>query len=325
MDRIVLGNIRHHWFDELARDELQAVLASDKITYNPCCGLVVDIADSNIYNAKIGSYVGNVTFQEAEIDDFLSTRGLTSAEIEFFKEHLANKEVSIEDIRNDHYWYNKTADQKKGVDTYFKNTVADYLSGTGYDKQLMKVAKYKVNFGTINLPMDEPNNLYDELSTLEGFDWEGNWSDLFLTATVNDDGTIDIEVTGGGVGGVRVGSRDAIYPGLKSFIETIEDKRMYSGKKTKGVDSYAEAYWSKVFEEMNIPRNILKGASTDIEELLNIEDGYTPAEYRKAYYDLASKYKDYGGLDFVRKVRSEVIKRRVVAFKEIEALKEGRL
>lgn len=225
-ERIILDKEQVRWFEVLARDELQAVLASDKMTWHPDCGLVVDIADHRIYNPRMGNYVGTVTFEPAEVADYLGTRGLNASEIKFYLSSMAYKEVGVEDIKTEHYWYLRST-KKQGVDDYAKKVYNDYMDNTGYATQLMKVAKQKKE-----------------------------------------------------------------------------------GKRIRSVDSYSDSYWKKVFKEMGIPADVLKSAGEAIGKVLDDEDTYSPAEYRTAYYKLAAEYKDYGGLNFVRRMRQELLRNR---------------
>ena len=80
--------------------------------------------------------------------------------------------------------------------------------------------------------------------------------------------------------------------------------------KREGVDETAKKYWRDVLKSMHGDTKVVARAMDDLQVIMDGEDKRGPADNRKAYQALGSKYEDQGGLSFVRIIRSEMLRER---------------
>ena len=176
--RIIVGAERDRspWHDSLTDEEIQAVLESEKLTWDSTREtLTINISSAEIFSPEIGEAVYSITLDKADARSFLKARGLTDEEIIFYMNNDAHAEktMGVEEIKDDFYWgvgvnasitfknegqkvafakmvtdkklelekAGKSKEQvKKALDDYAKKLLTTYLKGTGLDTQLLKSA-----------------------------------------------------------------------------------------------------------------------------------------------------------------------------------------
>ena len=78
--------------------------------------------------------------------------------------------------------------------------------------------------------------------------------------------------------------------------------------KKKSVDEFAKSYWRKYLEGTGLDKELLKVAFKDVGEVIEKEDELSPVELYNEYKHLGEKYKDKGGIQFIRRLRAEMLR-----------------
>jgi len=110
--------------------------------------------------------------------------------------------------------------------------------------------------------------------------------------------------------------RDASSYKRVGFVENVvkrekpwKEKITLGMKKKKGLDEFGKNYWRRYLEGTGLDENLLKVAYSEIEALIEKEDELSPVELYAEYKKLGEKYADKGGLDLVRRLRADLLRK----------------
>lgn len=98
---------------------------------------------------------------------------------------------------------------------------------------------------------------------------------------------------------------------VNGWVKRSELKKVIrKGRKKKGLDEFAKSYWKRYLEETGLDEQMLRLAFDKVEELMGKEDELSPIEMRRRYKELAKEYEDVGGLNFIRRIRLDSLRRK---------------